>query len=203
MNDTKPQYHHGSLREALIENALVFLKSNSVEDLSLRKLAATIGVNQTALYSHFKNKKALLAELAKFGFEDLIKQSVLVFEQGKTAEENLSLFAQYYLTFAIEHPELFKLMFGPLFSELHPESETLWSTAEESFLLFQTVVEDYLKSVSSHTPSKLAVLTVWSFMHGFGHLVIGDRLNEESLAALESGQLLDQLLNVIKSGLKT
>lgn len=203
MKETKPQYHHGSLKEALIENALHFMKGQSFEELSLRKLAATIGVNQTALYSHFKNKNALLAELAKYGFEQLIQQSHQVFKQGKSAEENLSLFAEYYLEFARQNPELFKLMFGPLFTHLHPENESLWDLAEESYSLYQAVIDDYLHSIGSQTSAKLAALTVWSFMHGFGHLVIGDRLSEESLAALDNKQLLDQLLSIIKYGLKT
>lgn len=203
MNSTKAQYHHGGLKEALIKNALQFLEEHSFEDLSLRKLAATIGVNQTALYSHFKNKNALLAELAKYGFDQLIRQSHRIFEQGNSAEENLSLFAEYYVVFTRQNPELFKLMFGPLFSHLHPENAELWLAAEESFSLFQAVIEDYLQSIASQTPTKLAVLTIWSFMHGFGHLVIGDRLSEESLAALDNEQLLDQLLNVIKNGLNT
>lgn len=203
MTGIKPQYHHGSLKQALIEHALNLLTESRFEELSLRKLAAGLGVNQTALYSHFKNKNALLAELAKHGFEQLIAQSHRLLNRSDSEEERLNLFAEHYLSFARQNTELFKLMFGPLFSHLHPENPELWEAAEASFSLFQKVVADYLQSIGSRTPAHLAVLTVWSFMHGFGYLVIGDRLGEESLAALDNEQLLEQLLSVIKDGLKS
>lgn len=199
----KETYHHGNLREALVEQAQSMIAEDSFDALSLRKLARELDVNQTALYSHFKNKNALLAELALRGFRQLIQQSHIVMSEGHSPEQTLSLFAEYYLDFARQYPELFKLMFGPLFSELHPESESLWTTAEESFALFQNVIGDYLASIHSKTPNKLAILTVWSFMHGFVHLVIGDRLGEDSLSALDSDGLLEQLLGVIKNGLKS
>ncbi len=203
MNKTedKHTYHHGNLKQALIEQSLNMLASSSYEALSLRKLASELGVNQTALYSHFKNKNALLAALAEHGFCQLIEQSHHENKLAHTPDEKLTRFVAYYLNFAQNNSELFKLMFGPLFSHLHPESDTLWAIAEESFALFQEVVNDYLQSVGSDIPDRLATLTVWSFMHGFGHLLIGDRLSEESLQALNQGDLLDHLLSIIKNGL--
>jgi len=198
---TKKKYHHGSLKSALIQAVLDLMESQTYESLSLRKIAARIGVNQTALYSHFKNKNALLAELTKHGFQQLIDESNTVLNQANNAEENLSLFVRYYLQFATQNPELFKLMFGPTFSHLHPDNPDLWTVSEDSFTLYQKVIEDYLASINSPTPSHLVSLTVWSFMHGFGYLIIGDRLSEDTLNALENDLLLEQLLDIIKLGL--
>ena len=69
MNDRN--YHHGNLREALTEAAHDILANGGVEALSLRKVALKAGVSPTALYSHFKDKRALLALLATRGFEQL------------------------------------------------------------------------------------------------------------------------------------
>jgi AcrR family transcriptional regulator len=64
----KPNYHHGSLRDALLDAALVRLQADGVAKLSLRALAADVGVSPTAVYRHFEDKSALLATIASDGF---------------------------------------------------------------------------------------------------------------------------------------
>jgi AcrR family transcriptional regulator len=59
----KPNYHHGSLRDALLDAALVRLQADGIAKLSLRALAADVGVSPTAVYRHFEDKLALLAPL--------------------------------------------------------------------------------------------------------------------------------------------
>ena len=61
-------YHHGSLRDALLEAALQRLQADGVVKLSLRGLAADVGVSPTAVYRHFEDKSALLAAIACDGF---------------------------------------------------------------------------------------------------------------------------------------
>ena len=67
----KKAYHHGNLREALVAAARDILDTRGVEGLSLRKVAQQTGVSPTALYSHFQDKRELLAMLAIEGFESL------------------------------------------------------------------------------------------------------------------------------------
>ncbi|MBK7300678.1 MAG: TetR family transcriptional regulator [Moraxellaceae bacterium] len=64
----KPNYHHGSLREALIAAAILRLQADGMAKLSLRALAADVGVSPTAVYRHFEDKFALLAAIASDGF---------------------------------------------------------------------------------------------------------------------------------------
>jgi len=56
----KTKYHHGDLRTTLLEVAGEMLKESGIEEVSLRKLAARVGVSRTAPYHHFKDKNALL-----------------------------------------------------------------------------------------------------------------------------------------------
>jgi len=60
---SKKTYHHGDLRTALIEKAIEVIDEKGVEGLSLRKVAAACGVSEAAPYSHFANKKELLAAI--------------------------------------------------------------------------------------------------------------------------------------------
>ncbi len=67
-SSSNSNYHHGNLRQELMELAERHLIEGGVGDLSLRALAREIGVSQTAPYRHFRDKNALLAALATEGF---------------------------------------------------------------------------------------------------------------------------------------
>src|SRR5262245_18784471 len=70
------QYHHGDLRRALVEQALRTIQSEGVRGLTLRGVGETLGVSRTALYRHFKDKRALLAEVAREGFRTFRQELV-------------------------------------------------------------------------------------------------------------------------------
>ena len=67
----KQQYHHGALRQALLDAALEILTEDGLDAMSLRAIARRAGVSQAAPYSHFKNRDEILAGVAQLGFERL------------------------------------------------------------------------------------------------------------------------------------
>ena len=60
------KYHHGNLKEELIEKGLEYIDKYGMEALSMRKLADSIGVSPAAPYAHFKNKEAFLSEVRNY-----------------------------------------------------------------------------------------------------------------------------------------
>ncbi|HWA80524.1 MAG TPA: TetR/AcrR family transcriptional regulator, partial [Acetobacteraceae bacterium] len=62
-------YHHGNLREALLQAAEEALESGGAQDISLRELSRKLGVSHTSPRRHFADKQALLDALAVRGFE--------------------------------------------------------------------------------------------------------------------------------------
>ena len=67
----KEKYHHGDLKQALIEAGMKILREEGVNALTLRSAARSAGVSHSAPYSHFKDKQALLAAISTMGFNDL------------------------------------------------------------------------------------------------------------------------------------
>jgi AcrR family transcriptional regulator len=110
----KKPYHHGNLRAALLEAARARLAEGAEATLSLRDLAARVGVSVNATYRHFESKEALLMELAAEGF-DALRAHMLgaVAERGAAdAIERLHATGEAYVHFAQQDPALFQLMFG-------------------------------------------------------------------------------------------
>jgi AcrR family transcriptional regulator len=107
------RYHHGDLRRALLETAEAMLREDPSWQFTLREVARRAGVSHTAPYNHFDDKAALLAELALMGF-DRLREACLAAMPGPGAElraEYLAV-ARAYVSFGVENPGLYRLMFS-------------------------------------------------------------------------------------------
>lgn len=108
-------FHHGNLRQALLDAALA---APDIEGLSLRQLAAGLGVTPAAAYRHFASREALLLEAARIGFDRLEARFAAAFEIARPprdaaeAQSRLQALAHAYLAFADAEPALWRLMFG-------------------------------------------------------------------------------------------
>jgi AcrR family transcriptional regulator len=104
-------YHHGNLRQALLQAAEMALEVRGATDLSLRELSREVGVSHTSPRRHFADKQALLDALAQTGFQRL---DAILAEATKKRARNfaarLTNLAQAYIEFALKHPALWVLM---------------------------------------------------------------------------------------------
>ena len=107
-------YHHGNLREALIEAAIPVLKEKGVVGLSLRELAISLGVSHGAPYRHFGNKAALLESIAAKGFvalADICQRAEVGYPQDPRRQ--LYEAGMGYVFFVSRNTEIADLMFRP------------------------------------------------------------------------------------------
>ena len=166
-------YHHGDLRESLLEEAEAMLEAKGAAGLSLRKLGRMLGVTPGAPYRHFEDKDALLAALAADGYRRLRAEMIRGGDRASSGEEKLKLAGGGYLRFATAHPELFRLMFGWMpardVPELHEAGDSAYGALRE--VLLECEEEGVLsRSVAD------AGLFAWSVVHGAAFLLIDDRL---------------------------
>jgi AcrR family transcriptional regulator len=117
--DTREQFRHGDLPAASIKVALARFEADSVEAISLRDLARTVGVNHRAVYRHFPDKLSLMARVAQEGWLLLGRQIKHGIEGRKAGEETLVAGGVALFAFARAHPNLFQLMGGPQFGANH------------------------------------------------------------------------------------
>lgn len=108
-------FHHGNLRQELVDAALA---APDIEGLSLRQLAASLGVTAAAAYRHFDSRENLLFEVARYGFDRLRQGFAAAFDielppsNAEEARQRLIRLAQAYLQFSDDEPALWRLMFG-------------------------------------------------------------------------------------------
>ncbi len=111
-------YHHGDLRSALVSAAVARVEEVGAEHVSLRAVAAEVGVSPSAAYHHFADKDALLGEVAVQGLSQLVvavSAEVEAIPAGTKEAARLRFRAagQAYVSFALSHPQLFRVAFSP------------------------------------------------------------------------------------------
>lgn len=151
---TSRPYHHGALPAALLAAALDLLEEN--EAVSLRAVARRAGVSPNAPYRHFEDKEALLAALAADGFDRLA--------DGLAAAGDLVEMAVVYVTFALRHPGLFRLMYG--------RATTNAASARTGEIL------------ASRLAARASQVGAWALVHGLAVLLLDGKLRTDDPADL-------------------
>src|SRR5438477_2745263 len=102
----KRPYHHGNLRQALIDGALELIEERGVPALTLREVARRVGVTHAAPKRHFADRSALVAALAEHGFRGLAAHVGLVrsSRRPRDSAERLRALGVAYIEYAIAHP---------------------------------------------------------------------------------------------------
>ncbi|MFT5720496.1 MAG: AcrR family transcriptional regulator [Motiliproteus sp.] len=171
---TKPSYHHGDLHQSLLAAATLIIRDAGVEGLSMRKLADRVGVSRTAPYHHFRDKQALLSELALKGFRQYCRETDALFaDPVLDGVQQLEHFVRLYLRFALDNPELYSLMFGQTLWKSGTPSEALRTEAYASFRDFVKRVAGWQQQgvlPDSCEPLRYAQVA-WSTLHGLSRLV--------------------------------
>ena len=107
-------YHHGNLREALLERAAEVIAEQGVEALSLRALARDLGVSHAAPRAHFADRRELLCELAKEGFRlSVDAMHAGAEEAGPDPVARYRALGRSYVQFARDHPSCFRAINHP------------------------------------------------------------------------------------------
>lgn len=194
------QYHHGDLRRALIEEALRTIRTHGVEDLTLRRAGARLGVSRTALYRHFSDKQALLAAVGREGFRLLRLALSDAWERHGKGRRGFEAMGVAYVKFAVAHPSHYRVMFGRFIESCSKDPEFV----EEATAAFQVLVDSLVAQqkaglIRRDDPIVMARF-IWSVVHGIAMLAIDGQLR----GADEQGKSLnryaiDRLRDAIKA----
>lgn len=161
--------------------------------VSLREIAQSLGVSRGAPYRHFTDRRALLAEVAAQGFEDLATAYARAIAAGPTPTAALRETARAYLGLAFGRPGLFRLMFDS--DVLGPDAPAnLTGPAGEAWaLLYQATAA--VDPRASEVAVKRRVITSWSTLQGFVVLMQGGRLRDFMTDPLSETDLFEAVID--------
>lgn len=168
----KTPHHHGNLRAALIEAGIELLEAEGLSSLSLRKVAANVGVSHAAPAHHFKSKDALLIAIAANGY--LVFSNLMREERARSTTEaraQLLGICRGYLRFAAEHEALFELIFSDVMKNADDQELQTYSAQA-----FGVLVETCALFEPSPEGNGVNEIMVWSLVHGYATLQRFDRL---------------------------
>jgi AcrR family transcriptional regulator len=168
---SKRGYHHGNLRQALVDAALDLIKEKSPQGFTLTEAARAVGVTPAAVYRHFQGRDDLIAECARQGyviFADLMEHA---YESGQpSALASLEAVGRAYLAFARRFPGHYMAMFeSGLSITANPGLASIATRASE-------VLERTARELSQHIPPEkrppVAMVSahIWAMSHGIVEL---------------------------------
>jgi len=175
-------YHHGNLRQALVEQAVQTIHQQGVEALTLRGVGASLRVSRTALYRHFSDKAGLLAAVATDGFRQFRAALVAAWERGGRGRAGFEAMGLAYVQFAVTNPSHYRVMFGGFVSHAGADPELLTEAAGAFQVLVDSIVEQQgLGLIRGGDAPQLATY-IWAVVHGIAMLVIDGQLPAEQSA---------------------
>lgn len=164
-------YHHGNLREALIEGALRLIAEKGPAGFTIAEAARSAGVSPAAPYRHFRDRDDLLADVARLGFERLARALEKAWNEGRS--EPIRAFERMgraYLAFAREEPALYAAMFeSGTPSDASPE---LRAAADHAFNVLRNAADAVCATLPAgdRPPALMMALHVWALSHGLASL---------------------------------
>lgn len=196
------QYHHGDLRNALIEAAIPLLEAHGPAALSLREVAKAAGVSHAAPYRHFRDKTELLEEIAVSGYDTLTQACRSA--QRRYADNPAKQLVEAgieYLMFVVEQPRVAHLMFGGMIA-LDSCGAPLCEASERAFQSLVGIVASGVQSgVFKAVPAQELTIAAWSMVHGFATLVTSGMLNSVADNRREVRRLGRQLAETLLHGM--
>ncbi len=203
-------YHHGNLREALVQAAADLARERGPDGVVLREVARRTGVSHNAAYRHFADRDQLLGEVAAQGMARLAAHmrtrtgEVALADPVAAARERLRATGRAYVEFALAEPGFFEVAFAAVADKVEPDLTepdlAAQETPEADPYTQLNLALDELVAVGEVTPERRvgAEVACWSAVHGFSQLHLGPL---HGFPAEERATHLELMLDVIERGL--
>ena len=195
-------YHHGNLRQELLEHGVELARVGGPEAVVLRDVQRMAGVSNSAAYRHYADRQALLGAVQAYGMTRLGDAMVasLARVRGRRSPRDRALArlratGQAYIDFALAEPGLFRTAFAAAAT-----TDEAVSPDRHPFQILQGCIDD-LVSTGVLTASRRDGLdeAAWAAVHGLATLLLDGPLSE--VDRNRRALITDRLLDVIQSGI--
>ena len=183
-------YHHGDLKNALIEKGLEIIEESGIESLSLRKTAERCGVSSAAPYAHFKNKDELVNSIRNYVMElfvDSLNKCITV----ATDQTVLAELGKAYVMFFYHSPLYFDLLFSRNSMQIRISEQ---ETSDPPFELFKLKAFEILQPLGlSETDIENKILAMWGMVHGLAAIAVTEKIDTDINWELRISDIINSL----------
>ena len=169
------KYHHGDLRNALIEEGIKMINTSGEDSLSMRKLAEKCGVSMAAPYAHFKNKEEIVNAIKKYvedAFTEYLEAAVNKAEND--IEAKIVALGVAYVSFFIDNPEYFTFLFSRGYVHLNLDFNSSDENMFKPYKILKDLCSRYFdekKPGLSDYQKELEIIRIWSSVQGVTSLI--------------------------------
>jgi AcrR family transcriptional regulator len=176
--DEEPRYHHGDLRNALLKAGHEILEEKGLRALSLRAVAARVGVSHSAPAHHFGNLKGLLTGLVTEAYARFAAS--MADERARSAPspvEQIRAAGRGYVAFAQHNPALFRLMFSSV--QLDGDNAEMRRAGEKAYRQLVEISHPAAEALGAKTEDEKREIAnlIWTATHGYAHLLVEGRMS--------------------------
>ena len=190
------KYHHGDLKNALIQAGIAVLARDGVNALSLREVARQAGVSHAAPYAHFTDKQALIAAIITEGYKLLsakLEKEIAAWQED--VHRQLVEVAWAYMQFAIQESDIFKIMFSGALEHEKDYPEFVTHSQYTFQLVVKVVANCHRAGILRDQPPELMAVTVWGQVHGVISLIMMGQISHTILDRYDLRSILISSLN--------
>lgn len=166
-------YHHGDLRNALIETGISLIHAEGMEKLSLRRVAALCGVSQAAPYAHFENKEALLTAMREYAtarFTHALEEAVSAVPDPDDPKL-LAEMGKRYVLFFLENPQYFHFIFSQQWMRIELDISADSGQDFPPYQLLKTNARRiYRRAGIPDEVIEDMVISMWASVHGLTYI---------------------------------
>ncbi len=163
----KRGYHHGNLRQALVDAALKLIEAKGPTGFTLSEAAKEAGVTPAAVYRHFEGREDLIAEAARQGYEIFADLMEYAYQSGQPSDlASFEATGRAYLAFARKYPGHYVAMFESGISiQRTPE---LAQVANRAFQVLEKAAEALSEHIppEKRPPPQMFSAHIWALSHG-------------------------------------
>jgi AcrR family transcriptional regulator len=194
------KYHHGHLREALIDEACKQIEQEGAISLNLSKLAQKIGVSQPAVYRHFPNKQALAISVAQRGLEQLAEDLRQATQDVQSDPfEGIRAITKAYIGFALNHTEITRMMFSMKERTAKPD---LYNASKAAAAPIFCIVEEAKRCDSlRNNDVEKTVRIIWAAIHGLAMLLMDEQMPLVTQSPSELSEYIEATARALHVGL--
>ena len=190
--EARTSYHHGALRETLLDVCLSLVETEGIGAVSLRRVARDAGVSPRAPYNHFPDRASLLAALSGRGFAEVARLLEAAAAAADTPVAALVALVRAYVDFARDRPAYFRLMFRPELTE-SVNVPAGHEARDAGFKIVNDVVRGCVDGeLIAETQPEVLTVALWGLGHGLASLWTDGELTKQ---AADLDRTADTLVN--------